>query len=207
MSTPPLLELPTSSCVASVIMTISRVVGYTESPFTLQGQTFKWPGERWSISFRMPPFVARGVAMDWVSFGAKLKGRYGLFLMGDPSAKKPRGVATGNPEVDGGGQVGNTLLTKGWTPNVTGIFLKGDYLQIGSGANSRLYMNVEDVNSDSSGNAALSLEPELRNSPADGAIIIVQNAKGVFRLTSNDFSWSVEPGPVYRVSFEATEAL
>lgn len=207
MSTPPLLDLPQSSCAASVVMTLTRVVGITESPFTLGEQGFRWPGERWSMSFTLPPFTSRAVASDWISFGAKLKGRYGMFFMGDPSAKNPRGIASGTPVVDGHNQSGNTLKTNGWTPNVQGILLKGDYIQIGTGISARLHLVVENVDSNASGESDLVIEPALRRSPASGESITVQNAKGIFRLTSNQLSWSVSPGPVYRLNFEAVEVL
>lgn len=207
MSTPPLVTLPSSYCIGSVIMTLTRVVGLTESPYTLEEQTYRWPGERWSIDFRLPPITNRATASDWMAFGSKLEGKYGRFLIGDPAARLPRGVATGTPLVNGGGATGNTLPTDGWTNSVTGILLKGDYIQLGTGVNSRLHMITEDVNSNGSGEANLSIVPALRVSPADNAPIVVNNPRGLFRLVDNTFAWSVDPGPVYRFSFQATEVL
>lgn len=207
MTTPPLVNVPTSACFASVVMGINRVVGVTSSPFTLNEQAFKWPGEQWFIELNMPPFNNRKVASDWQAFGMNLEGRFGRFLMGDPLGKVPRGVASGSPKVDGPSQSGNTLVTKDWTPDVTGIMLKGDYIQLGTGVASRLHMVTEDVNSDSSGDAILKIQPALRTSPADSAAIVVNNARGVFRLDSNTWSWSVSPGPVYRMSFRAMEVV
>lgn len=207
MSVPPLVDLPTSACASSVIMTLTRVVGMTVSPFTLEDQTFKWQGEAWSIDFSLPPFTSRAVASDWITFGAKMEGIYGRFLMGDPSARLPRGVASGSPQVDGNNQTGNALLVKGFTPNINGILLKGDYIQLGTGVNSRLHMVVDDVNSDVSGNAVLNIVPALRLSPTTNDPVIVSNARGIFRLVDNSFSWSVDPGPVYRVSFQAREVV
>lgn len=207
MSTPPLLELPVSACAASAVLTLNRVVGITVSPFTLEEQTFKWPGEQWSIDFRMPPFVSRRIASEWIAFSLKLKGSYGMFLLGDPSARNPQGVATGTPQVDGAGQTENTLITKGWANNVAGILLRGDYIQLGTGAASSLHMVVDDANSDSSGRATLSIEPAIKRSPADSSALVVNNARGVFKLAQNSYSWSVDPGPIYRLSFQAVEVV
>lgn len=203
--TQPLLNLPDSACIASVIMTLTRVVGVTKSPFTRESQSFKWPGEYWSADFRLPPITKRETASDWMAFGGKLEGMYGRFLMGDPAARTPRGIATGTPLVDGSSQSGNTLNTKGWTPNVTGILLKGDYFQVGTGSSSRLHMLTEDADSDGSGDAVLTLAPALRSSPADDSSVVVNEPKGVFMMIDNAFSWSVEPGPIYRFSFQAVE--
>lgn len=207
MATPPFLELPTSSCIANVTMNLTRVVGVTFSPFTLEEQAFKWPGESWSMEFAMPPFVDRGIAEDWVSFALSLEGKYGRFLAGDPSAKQPRGVATGSPVIDGSNQTGKILSTTGWTANTTGIMLKGDYFQTGTGLASKLYKLAADANSDALGNANLSLVNTLKNSPPDGEAIIVNNPRGVFRLLDNAYSWSVSPGGIYRLNFSAVEVI
>lgn len=207
MTTPPLLVLPSSACIASVIMSIRRVVGTTTSPFTLEDQSFKWPGERWGVDFEMPPITNRRIANEWKAFAVSLGGSWGMFLLGDPSAKKPLGVATGNPVVFGANQTGNNLITNGWTPSTNGLLLKGDYIQLGSGVTARLHMVTNDVNSDVNGRAVLNIEPELRSSPVAGSEVVVNDAKGLFKLSSNDFSWSVSPGPVYRYSFQAVEVL
>lgn len=207
MSTPPLLTMPTSSCAANVIMTLTRVVGITNSPFTLEEQTFKWQGEAWSVDFRMPAITKRNIASEWIAFALKLQGVFGRFYLGDPSARTPQGVATGTPQVDGINQTGNTIETKGWTNSVTGILLAGDYIQIGTGLQSRLHMVTADVNSDGSGLAVIPIEPALRYSPADNTPITVNNPVGVFRLAENSWSWSVDPGPFYRLSFRAVEVV
>lgn len=207
MTTPPLLDLPSSACVANVVMSLERAVGITESPFTFEEQAFQWEGERWLVDFELPPITSRAIAADWQAWGVKIKGTFGRFLMGDPSARIPRGVATGTPVVKGANQVGETLITDGWTINTNGIMLKGDYFQLGTGASSRLYMLTEDVNSNGSGEATLSFGPALRSSPSDDAPLVVTDAKGVFRLTENVFPWSVQPGKVWRFSFSAIEVV
>lgn len=204
MTTPPLVEVPSSSCAARIVMTLIRKDEVTESPFTFSGQSFLWPGERWMLEFYLPIITSRAVASDWIAFGLSLKGRYGRFLYGDPSAKIPRGIATGTPLVDGANLLGNILPTKGWTPNVTGIMKKGDYIQLGSGLSSRLHMVVADANSNGSGNASLSIEPAIVSSPVDSSAVVVNDAKGLFRLDSSSWSWTVEPGPKYPpLSFSA----
>lgn len=207
MATPTLVNMPDSLCIANISFTLTRVVGVTESPFTLEEQAFKWPGERWSVSAYFPPVTNRKTAGEWQAFFAELSGRYNYFLFGDPMGKKPMGIATGTPLVDGLGQTGNTLVTDGWTPNTQGILLKGDYIQIGSGSSAKLHMITENANSNASGIASLSIQPALRTSPADGSPIIVNNPRGVFRLSDNSFTWSVRPGPVWSFSFDAVEVL
>jgi len=204
---PDLIELPESACIASVVLTMTRAVGTTRSPFTFEESSFLWQGASWSLDFRLPPITDEAVAADWQAFGLLLEGSYGYFLMGNPAARLPRGVATGTPQVDGAGQDGTTLETKGWTPSTTGILKKGSMIQYGTGELARLHMLVADADSDAAGKASLEIRPALRYSPADSAPIVINDAKGVFRLSDNDFSWSVDPGKIWRFSFRATEVV
>ena len=206
MSAPQLIEMP-DTCAASVIISLNRIIGETQSPFTFESQAFKWPGEQWGISLNLPNITKRDIAAEWIAFGAAMEGKYNRFLLGDPMGKVPRGVATGTPLVNGGGQSGNTLVTDGWTASTNNIMRKGDYIQLGTGLSAKLHMLISDASSDSSGVANLNIVPALRQSPADNASIIVNNARGLFKLTQNTFSWSVNPGPIYRLSFEAVEAV
>lgn len=207
MSVPPLLNFPTDLCPQSIVFGLRRTVARTASPYTYEEQAFQWPGEQWHIEFQLPPVLSRVNANKWKAFFLSLKGSYGQFYMGDPSSKIPLGVATGTPVVNGLGQTGNSLATDGWTPSTANILRAGDYIQIGTGSSSRLHMVMADVNSNSSGEALLSIEPALRYSPNDGTAITVNNPVGVFRLVDNDFSWSVNPGSVYRMSFQAVEVV
>lgn len=207
MSTPPLVTMPASSCFANMTMSMERIVARTTSPYSFEEQAFKWPGERWTLTVDMPPITSRAIANQWISFGLKLEGSYGMFLAGDPLGKQPQGVATGVPVTSNASLSSGTLSTTGWTPDVDGILLDGDYIQIGDGLSARLHRVVEDVNSDASGNAVLTIVPALRNTYADGTPIVVHNPRGAFRLQQNDFGWGVSPGGIHRISFSAVEVV
>lgn len=202
-----LIDVPNSACVGSATMTLTRAIGTTTSPFTYEEQFFKWQGERWSIGFEMPTFTSRAVAGEWKAFALQLEGRFNRFLFGDPLGKIPLGSASGTPLVNGSGQDGNSLSTDGWTPDTDGLLRKGDYFQLGTGMSSKLYMVTKDVNSNGSGAATISFVPALRSSPTDNQAIITDNPRGVFRLADNSFSWSMAPGGLYRLSFQAEEVV
>ena len=87
------------------------------------------------------------------------------------------------------------------------MFKAGDYIQLGTGASAHLHKVLEDVNSDGSGNATLTIWPALRESPANNDAITVSNTVGLFRMTSNSMNWSVETMQLYGMSFSAVEAL
>ncbi|MFN3076662.1 MAG: hypothetical protein ABT940_07270 [Alphaproteobacteria bacterium] len=172
-----------------------------------------FPGQWWNAVFEFAHLTrAQGAAIE--AFLARLNGREGTFLLGHPLHSTPAGVATGAPVVQGGNQSGSSLKTAGWTPNVTGILLAGDHIQIGSGATARLYRITADSDSNSSGEAVLEVWPKIRQSPmpsADGATIITSNPKSVFRLNpdqgKNYGLVRLSPPAVYTWTLQAREAL
>ncbi len=171
------LSLPTTSSIARIRLTANDIVGISQSPFTAAQQVYKYPGQFWEADVTLPP-MKRADAEYWVAFLLKLNGPFGTFLLGDPLGATARGVATGTPLVNGGSQVGNELVTDGWTVSQTGILRAGDYIQLGSGATAQLYKILDDANSDGSGNATFTIWPSLRSSPANNAAITVTSTAG-----------------------------
>ena len=200
------LSLPTTSGIMRVRLVANDVVGVSQSPFTAVQQVYRYTGQFWEADITLPP-MKRADAEYWISFLLKLNGPFGTFLMGDPNGATPRGIATGTPLVNGAGQTGNELVTDGWTTSQTGILKAGDYIQLGTGATSRLYKVLDDVNSDGSGNATLTVWPDLRSAPADNAAITVSNTKTTFRLNSAQTSWDINEATIYGLTFGAREAL
>jgi hypothetical protein len=82
----------------------------------------------------------------------------------------------------------------------------GDFLSIGTGADTRLYQLTADVVSDVSGEATLQLVPNLRGSPADNTILAVDVPRVLLRPQA-PVPYDPAPGPFFRVSFTAIEAL
>ena len=200
------LSLPSNPGTRKVDLTADNIVGITRSPFTGQQQTYQWPGEGWLVDVNLPP-MQRAAAEQWWSFLVALRGQEGTFLIGDDVCNTPRGVATGTPLVHGAqGSMSNTLATKGWTHNITGILKAGDYIQLGSGTSQRLYKVLTDANSDSSGYATLDIFPTLREGVSDNQAITTSNCKGCFRLAENQRVRSVDHSLIYGISFKAEEA-
>lgn len=201
------LSLPsTTPQVARIDLVAYSAVGITTSPFTFSSQRQEHAGMFFGANVSLP-FMLRADAEEWIAFLLALNGPTGTFLMGDPAARTPRGTATGTPRVNGASQTGQTLITDGWTINITNILRKGDYIQLGN----RLYKVLLDVNSDGSGNATLDIWPRIRESPADDTAITTNNTVGLFRLTSTEIPLTStgghEDSPVYSVSFSAIEAI
>lgn len=192
--------------IRSMTIRARSVVGVAQSPFTLSQQVYKHQGQAWEAEVSLPP-MKRDEAEQVASFLLKMNGQYGTFLLGDPANTSPRGVGTGTPLVNGGSQTGDSILVDGWTPNTTAILKAGDWIQLGSGSSTRLYKVLDDVNSDGSGNASLTIWPSLRSSPADDAEVTILSPKGQWRLASNEMQYSIDEASVYGITFACVEAL
>ena len=124
------ISLPTAPGPAQLEWSAETVAGRNISPYTLAGESFEWPGNRWRCSVRYPR-MTRAQAEPLVAALVSLYG-VGTFLLGPAGpGKTAKGVATGTPLVNGANQAGKTLLTKGWTANISGILNQLDYFQLG----------------------------------------------------------------------------
>lgn len=201
------LSPPDETRVQYLRISRSAAVGVSVSPFTMQQQVYEHQGQMWSLEFSLPP-MRWNEADAWIAWLLALNGRAGTFLMGDSSRASPRGSALGSPVVDGAGQSGSVLLTRGWTALQAGVLRAGDYLQLGTGSNTRLHAVLATADADASGEAALDIWPRLRTSPGDGEAIVVTHARGRWRLSSNEAGWQHDPGRITRgITIAATEAL
>lgn len=198
------LSLPSVKSPSRVVISASSAVAISRSPFTFATQVQKFAGQLWLAEITLPPMTRSDGAADWIAFLLKLNGQEGTFLLGDNTATTPRGTATGSPLVNGASQTGQSLITDGWTNSVTNILKAGDYISIGQ----RMYMVLNNVNSNGSGQATLDIWPALRESPGDNDVITTANCKCLFRLASNSVQvFDSAADFVYTVSFSAVEAV
>jgi hypothetical protein len=199
-----LVALPPSTCFASVEFNFSDSVAIVSSPYTNQTQAQAWIGaDMWGATVTLPP-QSQAQADVWVSALMECRGMMNAIQVGDPMKTYPRGNPLGTPTcpvvpVDTFGQP--TLTTIGWTPSKVGLLMPGDYLQVGY----RLHRVLDIVNSDSSGNAVISVWPSLREVPAASAPIILANPMGLFRLATNKRTWPSDVTRQTRLSFSLME--
>lgn len=190
----------------------NSVVGVTQSPFTLGQQVHEHQGEGWAGRVTVSPLVDRDLYEPWMAFLTALRGQRGTFLFGDPAGATPRGDAGGSPVADSAGSPSvnlardRVLYIRGATSGVSGWLKAGDWLHIASGSNQWLHKVLQDVGTDSSGNAAIDLFPALRADIADGTAIATSNAKGIFRLADSRPRWTLDNGIIAAVTFEIIEA-
>ncbi len=201
------LSLPSSpTAFRRFSLSTQSVNAIAKSPYTFEEQIQTYQGMLWSAGVTLPP-MKRETAAQWIAFLTSLNGMEGTFLLGDPAGITPRGIGTGSPLVNGASQTGRTLDTKGWSTGITGILLAGDYIQLGSGVTSRLHQVVQDASSDGGGLASLEIWPVLRESPVADSAIVINSAKGIFRLTGNTSRFEVDFTSFYGLGFSAVEVI
>lgn len=200
------IDLPAEDCAAKCELVMYDVVTASVSPFTGVGQFFDYNAGRWGMRITIPP-VGRSDGQKWISFLAKLRGRVGTFQAGVPGHRDPLGSARetqGVPRVKGGTQQGLEILVDGMPASTYEYLADGDFIQIGV----RLYIVTARVNTNSSGEARINVWPWVEYAEhADGARVIVQNAKGLFRLRENIRSMDLPSFDTYGLILECEEAL
>jgi hypothetical protein len=225
------LSLPPRPAIAKSRFTARSVVAVSESPFTLSTQVQQHQGERWEAELSLPP-MKRLAAEPWLVFRMKLKGRLGTFLMGDPDGRRPQvNTAICSPLVSGAGQTGEEIVTDGWQTSDRGItcdstlvtsdataatcdsanvaLRAGDYVQFGSGLSARLHKLLDhaEITDSTTGKVTLTVWPSVRVAHADNSAITYRDAKGLFRMSSNEMSWDASELPLYGVTFAAQSVV
>lgn len=191
--TPP-LAFPTHTGVRNIELRATNAVAVSSSPFTYSSQSLHWGGEMWSANVDLPP-MKRVDAEIWVAWLVALRGRFNPFYLGDTSSSSIRGTAT---TVTVTGTAGSSSLTA----TSDGTLLAGDMIQIGSGSDGTLHKVLLDL----SGSGTLEVWPAIRKDRTTVAVTVAA-AKGVFRLDSNDVSWSINEASIYGINFGATEVI
>ena len=172
------------------------------SGFTGSQQVQDWGGEWWEFTFEMALTRGRD-ARRLSAFFAALGGMRGRFLFRDPSAGRSDLLA--DPIVSGGGQTGNTLVTSGWAAS-SPTLETGDFISLGSGADTRLYQATADAVANGSGKASLQITPRLRSSPLSGAPLEIAAPMVLLRLTG-PVPTRINRADNHRFSVTAREAL
>ena len=188
------LALPTNIGIANIELRAKNTVAVSMSPFTYKQQTQSYDGEMWEADISLPP-LNRDDAETWISFLMSLKGMSGTFLLNDPSAKTVRGTAT-SAVITGAVGASSVAVT------MTGTLKAGDYIQLGTTSDATLHKVLQDQ----SGDGTLEIWPKLRKARSNVSANLT-NSSGVFRLSANETSWSVNNASFFGISFGATEVV
>ena len=177
--------------IQNMSMRLKRVVAVAESPFTLDTQVYTHQGARWEAEVTLPP-LTYAEARSVEAFIVGLKGREGTFTFGNPLHTDTAIVLTsGSTAIRS-----ETLTTSAGSTAVSA----GTYFQLGS----YLYMVTADK---SSGAGTLEFQPPLREAIATGQALDFTQPKSLWRMASNEVSWSTNEASLQGFSFAMVEAL
>jgi hypothetical protein len=162
--------------------------GLAESPYSGHTQAQRGQLERWSFVMSIRR-LSRREAQVAQGFFMMLEGPFGLFRMPDPAARNPLGKATGTPILATAAAPGDReIAVSGFTPNTPAILKAGDWIQLGD----QLSKVRTDVNSSATGTATISLWPKVMKTVPVSTALILRNAAGIFRFTSQPPEWEAD---------------
>ena len=189
------ITLPTSIGYESIVLRALQASLTSQSPFTFKQQVIRFTGDRWEASVTIPP-VSRELAEPWVAFLLRCKGPTNTFNLGDPTATTNLGDIAGMTIT---GTAGADSVTVGAT---SGTIKAGDYFQVGTNENSKLYKALNDAgNTDT-----LDIFPRLRAN-ATTASVSTTAPVGTFRLSTGMQEWEITSPTIYGISFDCTEVV
>jgi len=181
-------------------MRLVRAASVVESPFTFNKQVYQHQGTKWEAEITLPPLTdqeSRAVQ----AFLTGLKGQAGTFLFGNPLHTAPYGTATSV------GLTANASIGEDELSCVgNGTLLAGDYFQLGTGDDSRLYQVVEDVTFGFTAET-VKIEPPIKIAATSGDSLTLTNPKGAWRLTTSDVEWAISNASIHGITIPCCEAV
>ncbi|MFN3517949.1 MAG: hypothetical protein ACK4YT_00730 [Sphingomonas sp.] len=196
-----LIPFPAAPVPAQIDWSIDQPGQVNRGEFTGRRRvTILTAAPRFYAQVTLPPILGEDRVLDWRAFVVDLDGVANSFRL----VAVERDQLRDSPlvSVDGAGQGGLQLATKGW--GAAGQKLKrGQFVTVGD----QLLMLRAPVVADAEGRAVLSIKPYLRLSPVDGGLIEVRRPYAVMAMSDPRNGWSVGIGQNYAVSFSCEEAF
>lgn len=184
------LTFPTAVGVRKLSWGLKSAVGVSVSPYNYADKVVDLGGKLREAVIELPAMTVANAKL-LQSFAMKLNGPEGTFYFKDTLGKVPQGNVADSYSgglVNGADQTGNQLITDGWATGVTNLFKEGDWISIAN----RLYSILEDVDSDGSGNATLTVWPDVSSPAENDPIAVGSAAQGIFRLKEwPEFVWDI----------------
>lgn len=181
-------SLPNLDDIVQINTKHKTVVGVFEGLFSGIQKVQKHPFQRWEVEYTIIP-LNRSDMDEWWSWVISMNGREKTFygVLQAPNEIKGTAKNSSNPQLNGvhAARVGSLSIDT--APAGAATYLRrGDYIQIGTGSESRLHMVLEDVSTSGSGEATFDIWPDLQTGYADNSTVTVSDPKGVFRMMNNE---------------------
>tara|TARA_R100000951_G_scaffold883_2_gene2696 strand:+ start:2136 stop:2741 length:606 start_codon:yes stop_codon:yes gene_type:complete len=158
-----------------------------------------------TFSVSMPP-LDEDDAMDVFAFLQKQKGSFETFTIQLPTQNRGADKTNTSVKVVGAhNTTDSTISLDGFTASTTGVLKAGDLIKFNG--HSKVYMIQADVNSDGSGAATISIEPNLVEALADNEVVTMNQPSFTVYLPSEDILYATDPTSFYSISFDVREVI
>jgi hypothetical protein len=157
-----------------------------------------------SFGVSMPP-LNQSNAMDIFAFLQKQKGSFETFTIQLPTQNRGADKSNTSVKVVGAhNATDNTISLDGFTVSTTGVLKAGDLIKFSHG---KVYMVQSDINSDGSGAATVTIEPNLVETLADNEAVIMNQPSFTVYLPSEEILYATDPTGFYSISFDVREVI
>jgi len=197
-------QLPTTPVArsASINSQQSTIVSVTTSG---RKQARQIDGQRFAITLSYPP-MTRAEFSPIKAFIIKQRSQLENFTIIPPTESNAQGVASTVISTDASISAGATTCTvDGMTVSTNGILKAGDYFRFTG--QEKVYMAVNDLNADGSGEGTLTFEPPLRSDVTDDTILIYDNVDFTVSLTANTQEYNIGTTNLYAYELDVIEVL
>jgi len=197
-------QFPTSPVAqdASIGSQQNTIVSVTTSG---RVQTRQIDGQKFTITLDYAPMNRANFA-PIKAFIMKQRAKLNTFTVIPPIVSNAQGSVTGTISVDGAISAGATTCTiDGLANSTNGLLKAGDYFRFSSAI--KVYMAVEDLNSNGSGEGTLTFEPPLRTAVVDNTSIVYDNVDFTVRLSNDIQEYSIVTNDLYKYQIDLIENL
>jgi len=197
-------QFPTSPVANSAnIRSLQRtIVSVTTSG---RKQARQIDGQRFAITLQFPA-MTRAEFAPIKAFVMKQRSQLNNFTVIPPIVSDAQGVASTTISTDASVSAGATTCTvDGMTVSTNGILKAGDYFRFTG--QEKVYMAVEDLNADGSGEGTLTFEPPLRSDVADDAVLIYDDVDFTVTLVNDVQEYNLGVQGYYSYEIDVAESL
>ena len=197
-------QFPTSPVAqdASIGSQQNTIVSVTTSG---RVQTRQIDGQKFTITLDYAP-MNRSKFAPIKAFIMKQRAKLNTFTIIPPVVSNAQGVASTVISTNASVSAGATTCTvDNMTTSTNGILKAGDYFRFTG--QDKVYMCVEDLNADGSGEGTLTFEPPLRTDVANDIALVYDNVDFTVRLSNDIQEYSIVTNDLYKYQIDLIENL
>jgi len=190
----------------------TKAVGITSQQNTIVSTTVSGrrqarqiDGQRFTLRLQFPPMTRTEFA-PIIAFIMKQRSQLESFTYVPATVSTTRGSASTTISVNGSHAAGdNTITVDGMGNNLTGVLKAGDFVRFTG--QTKVYMVVEDLNSNGSGAGTLTIEPPIRSALSDNTVLIYNNVDFTVGLTTDIQEFSIGTENYFQYEVDLIEVL